>query len=214
MLPIVKGPPSIKPGSEDESSYLDFLVHYLKLLDPLEEGCSVEKVNWMSSDIAKIFSVVWNKFFQPSRAFWRLKSWWDSGCAAVKALAVKEGTPDSWTALKNATRIARHKYFDCKVKEVAFENKRPWDLMSWVGSRNTPSLRGCLSMAHPVKQRNRSLRPSIPHLMPHPTVLLHWRRLVIHLSNLMNVSGLPSLYMRCEISSQAALGTLRLDLIM
>ena len=50
---------------------------------------------------------------------------------------MKENTPDSWAALKRATRIARCKYFDRKVEEVASENKRPWDLMNWVGSRNT-----------------------------------------------------------------------------
>ena len=60
----------------------------------------------------------------------------------AKALAVKEDTPDSWAALKRATRIARRKYFDRKVEEVASENKRPWDLMNWVGPRNTLSLEG------------------------------------------------------------------------
>ena len=55
---------------------------------------------------------------------------------------MKGNTPDSWAVLKRATRVARHKYFDRKVEEVASENKRLWDLMSWVDSRNTSFLEG------------------------------------------------------------------------
>ncbi|KAF6742069.1 hypothetical protein DFP72DRAFT_831616, partial [Ephemerocybe angulata] len=37
-----------------------------------------------------------------------------------------------------ATKAAKRKFFDARIKEVAETNKHPWDLMAWVKERKNP----------------------------------------------------------------------------
>jgi hypothetical protein len=88
--------------------------------------------------MADTFKTAWGAFAKAGQACSQSKPWWNASCANVKAKAMALDDPDNWHTLKHATKSAKQTFFDNKINEIVCTNKRPWDLMNWVGPQKVP----------------------------------------------------------------------------
>ena len=59
----------------------------------------------------------------------RFKSWWTTACsAAIKKYRASKSL-DNLRAWKRTHKSAKAKFFDNYIREIATENRHPWDLM-------------------------------------------------------------------------------------
>jgi hypothetical protein len=132
-----EGKMSIKADSEEEVDFLGEVTISLGQI-PIPDAMSVDHTQAVAQAISKVFDSAWLLHAKAKRACTRSKSWWDVDCNQAKASAMTSDLPADWMAFKKATRKAKLKHFDERIKEIAHTNLRPWDLMDWVGPCRTP----------------------------------------------------------------------------
>ena len=83
--------------------------------------------------ISDCFAKVWITHATSSWTSVQLKGWWDESCAeAWRQYQESDSSSEKWCNLRCITKHAKRKYFEEKIKHILSQNKRLWDLMSWV----------------------------------------------------------------------------------
>ncbi|KAJ3553858.1 hypothetical protein NP233_g12548 [Leucocoprinus birnbaumii] len=99
---------------------------------------SGDKIEVVAHAVAEVFSGAWHRHAKEVVITNCSKSWWDDECNTAIKHYHESWNPMDYTAFWQATRAAKCKFFDEKIKEIAFERQHPWDLMAWVKQCNLP----------------------------------------------------------------------------
>jgi hypothetical protein len=115
------GKKSIAPDSDEEADFLgEIIVSLGNIMIPgIVSGDQTQAV---ATAIAKVFEEAWTHFAKTKQACSRSKSWWDRGCAEMKAAAMASDLPADWSAFKKAARAAKRKHFDARIDKIAVKN--------------------------------------------------------------------------------------------
>ncbi|KXN90290.1 hypothetical protein AN958_04323 [Leucoagaricus sp. SymC.cos] len=133
FIPIQKK--GLKRGSDKERSFINELAVGLSAL--LSVDLSTEaNIQKASVQISDLISESWNKHATMSFISMRSKPWWNDEC--------NDRVKDNWRTFQNTMQIAKRKFFDAKIEEIAEDNKRPWDLMPWVKDCKLPPARAII----------------------------------------------------------------------
>ncbi|KAJ3553844.1 hypothetical protein NP233_g12555 [Leucocoprinus birnbaumii] len=143
LLPIVEADICIirtvvPKGSDEEKAFLGDISLGLGLVD-MTGLDSNDKIEVAASAVTEVFSGAWQRHAKEVVITNRSKSWWNDECNAAIRCYRELQNPTDYTSFRWATRAAKCKFFDEKIKEIASECQRPWDLMAWVKQRNLPA---------------------------------------------------------------------------
>jgi len=136
---IVSVVQSIKKDSEEEHDFIAELKANFKLLNmqSITDGQALQSsVNQLSLAHER----TWAKHSKPKHITRYSKEWWNQECTdSLNAYRAGRDLMD-WKTFKSNIRIAKRKFFDDKIYEIASSNKRPWDLMNWVKKKALPAI--------------------------------------------------------------------------
>jgi len=124
-------------GSNEEKEFLaDVTASFRVVLR--EDPNTPEQIEALSQLIANVFSSAWDANAKEATITSRSKPWWDEECA--KTLSSYRNTKhiSDWKSFRKAVKLAKRKFFDDKIEEIAVTNGRPWDLTEWVKQRKLP----------------------------------------------------------------------------
>ncbi|KAF5340738.1 hypothetical protein D9611_007373 [Ephemerocybe angulata] len=115
---------TIKPDSDEEAEFISELVGVIGGLKqhPITTADEVED---FAQAIAGACNEAWLHHSKEFKVKPHSKEWWDAGCDAALAAYRADQTLASYKALRTATKAAKRKFFDARIKEVAETNKRP-----------------------------------------------------------------------------------------
>ncbi|KAF5380151.1 hypothetical protein D9615_006148 [Tricholomella constricta] len=109
-------------GSEEESSFLQALLTYIKSMD-ISNIDTRDALEDLIAGLARACNDAWN-----------------SNAKTVKVNTRTDSPgPADYGALRRATKAAKRQFFDERIETIATKNKRPWDLMNWTKQRNLPT---------------------------------------------------------------------------
>ncbi|KAF5342387.1 hypothetical protein D9611_001697 [Ephemerocybe angulata] len=128
---------TIKPDSDEEAEFVSELAGVIGGLKQ-HPVTTADEVEDFAQAIAGECNEAWLRHSKEFKVKPHSKEWWDAGCDAALAEYRADQTLAGYKALRTATKAAKRKFFDARIKEVAETNKRPWDLMAWVKERKNP----------------------------------------------------------------------------
>ncbi|KXN89367.1 hypothetical protein AN958_05791, partial [Leucoagaricus sp. SymC.cos] len=130
--------------SPEESGFLIDLAAGLRSLD-VGDLSSSDRIEAAALAVAEVFSSAWNTHAKEITVTGRSWSWWTDECSAAIAKYRESRAPGDWKAFRKTSRLAKRRFFDDRIKEIAVENQRPWDLMAWVKPQQLPP---CEAISH------------------------------------------------------------------
>ena len=107
----VSSPPSLKPGSKEEKSFLDQALQGLRQVY-LPDDPGKADIERATEAMAKVFADAWEAHAKSKRVCARSKAWWDADCAEAKATADESRL---WSDQSKFKRL-------CKQKRKAFNH--------------------------------------------------------------------------------------------
>ena len=130
-------PPNIKAGSKADAEFTFDIMDALNVIadhvqnSPASLAC--DDITHIMTHISECFAKAWEAHASSLRTLVQLKGWWDAVCAeAWHRYKESDCSSNEWCNVCNIMKNAKCKYFDEKIEHIASNNKRPWDLMSWV----------------------------------------------------------------------------------
>ncbi|KAF5385874.1 hypothetical protein D9615_002451 [Tricholomella constricta] len=125
-------------GSEEESSFLQALLTYIKSMD-ISNIDTRDALEDLIAGLARACNDAWNSNAKTVKVNTRSKAWWNADCATAMRQYRQSRSPADYGALRRATKAAKRQFFDERIETIATKNKRPWDLMNWTKQRNLPT---------------------------------------------------------------------------
>ncbi|KAF5376109.1 hypothetical protein D9615_007779 [Tricholomella constricta] len=125
-------------GSEEESSFLQALLIYIKSMD-ISNIDTRDALEDLIAGLARACNDAWNSNAKTVKVNTRSKAWWNADCATAMRQYRQSRSPADYGALRRATKAAKRQFFDERIETIATKNKRPWDLMNWTKQRNLPT---------------------------------------------------------------------------
>jgi len=116
---------SIVKGSDAETQFVEQLIEGIWGIH-LKAPTKIAEVDAMAQAVVDITR--------------QSEPWWNDTCSETLLQYWDDKTPENWSTFCKATRAAKHKFFDAKIKEIAKINWRPWDLMGQ--GAKAPPVRG------------------------------------------------------------------------
>ena len=104
----------------------------------------------LSEAISGLFADCWATDAKKNTITTRSKEWWNNECSTALETYRRTGERLDWFFFCSATRRAKRCFFDNRIAEIAYTNKRPWDLMSWVKQRKLPAVEAIRFQGSPV----------------------------------------------------------------
>ncbi|KXN91594.1 hypothetical protein AN958_00359, partial [Leucoagaricus sp. SymC.cos] len=117
--------------SLEESVFLINLATGLRSLD-VGDLSSSDQIEAAALAVAEVFFSMWNAHVKEITVMGCSRSWWTNECSAAIAKYWVTHTPKDWKVFCKTSHLAKWRFFDAHIEEVAVENQRPWDLMAWV----------------------------------------------------------------------------------
>jgi len=94
----------------------------------------------LSKAISRVISNAWDANAKNITVTTRSKEWWNDECRDALATYRRTGAKEDWHLFCSTTRSTKRSFFDDRIAEIAFTNKCPWDLMSWIKQRKLPAV--------------------------------------------------------------------------
>ena len=124
----------LKCDSEEEMAFLLSVSEGLSQLN-FSSLDFTAGLNLLSKAISGLFADYWATYAKKNTVTTWSKEWWNNECKTALETYRRTGEQSDWFSFHSATRQAKQCFFDNRIAEIAFTNKRPWDLMSWVKQR-------------------------------------------------------------------------------
>ena len=130
-------PPSIKVGSKADAEFTSDIMDTLNVIadhmQNLPASLACDDITHIMTHISECFAKAWDAHTSsPQISVW-LKGWWDADCMeAWRWYKESDCSSNEWHNVCHIIKNAKCKYFNEKIEHIASNNKRPWDLMSWV----------------------------------------------------------------------------------
>ena len=110
----------------------DILKSIMPIACPTDTG-SREDITHVTTLVSECLAKAWKAHATSSQTSVRSKGWWDESCVeAMRQYRKSDCSSEEWRNLCRTTKNAKRKYFDEKIEHILTQNKRSWDLMSWV----------------------------------------------------------------------------------
>ncbi|KXN88315.1 hypothetical protein AN958_07460 [Leucoagaricus sp. SymC.cos] len=130
--------------SPEESGFLIDLATGLRSLD-VGDLSSSDRIEVAALAVAEIFSSTWNAHAKEITVTGRSRSWWTNECSATIAKYRESHAPGDWKVFHKTSCLAKRRFFNARIEEIAVENQQPWDLMAWVKPRQLPPCEAILN---------------------------------------------------------------------
>jgi len=132
-----EGRRSIKPESKAEEAFVDQLTAGIALIN-VRNLSLVECINCEVDVLAAVISDAWLSHSKEVRITKHSNPWWDKECEVTLQRYHGFCSPEDYRNFRQATKQAKHVFFDCHVSEITETNSRPWDLMGWIQQCKLP----------------------------------------------------------------------------
>ncbi|KDR65086.1 hypothetical protein GALMADRAFT_149001, partial [Galerina marginata CBS 339.88] len=93
---------------------------------------SPDDVEAAASAVANTFAGTFERLAVNRSFTSRSTPWWTPECTASLATYRASLADDDWGSFRKLCKETKRKFFDERIAEIAYANKRPWDLMNWV----------------------------------------------------------------------------------
>ncbi|KDR65463.1 hypothetical protein GALMADRAFT_81807, partial [Galerina marginata CBS 339.88] len=122
----------------DQTEYLDGIIAQIWGL-PITDLTSPELVEAAANTVAEIFADAFTRFSKPKSITSRSSPWWTPECATSLATYRASLSKHDWKSFRKLCKEVKRKFFEERIVDIAYSNKRPWDLMNWVQKRTLPA---------------------------------------------------------------------------
>ena len=109
---------SIAKGSDTETQFVEQLIGGIRGIS-LETPTTIAEVDVMAQAVADVFSKAWSDNATEKRVTRRSEPWWNDTCSETLLQYRDDKTPENWSTFRKATRVAKRKFFDAKIEEIA-----------------------------------------------------------------------------------------------
>jgi hypothetical protein len=110
----------------------------------VEEINTKEMLSGIMEAVGVILDDAWKKYSHTGKPSRWGKNWWNDECAEeLKNVKIKR-SEESKRRFRRATAVAKKAYFEKRIKSIASDRGRPWDLMPWVKERKLPTMEALL----------------------------------------------------------------------
>ncbi|KDR65483.1 hypothetical protein GALMADRAFT_148656 [Galerina marginata CBS 339.88] len=117
---------------------MDDIISQIEAL-PGPDLTSPEDVEVGASAVAETFADAFKRLAVPRSITSRSTLWWTPECTTSLATYRASLSDDDWGSFRELCKETKRKFFDERIAEIAYANKRPWDLMNWVQKRTLPA---------------------------------------------------------------------------
>jgi len=139
---------SISKDSEEEKNFIKAITDNILTLDT-SNITSKENLETIVQQLASTFNETWYSQAKKKCITKHSKNWWNHACTESLNRYRNTGDIEHWREFKSNIQVAKREFFDNKIQEIAFSNKRPWDLMNWVKKKNLPTIESILHEGQP-----------------------------------------------------------------
>ncbi|KDR80491.1 hypothetical protein GALMADRAFT_136966 [Galerina marginata CBS 339.88] len=122
----------------DQTEYLNGIIAQIWGL-PITDLTSPELVEAAANTVAEIFADAFTRFSKLKSITSRSSPWWTPECATSLATYRASLSKHDWKSFRKLCKEVKRKFFEERIVDIAYSNKRPWDLMNWVQKRTLPA---------------------------------------------------------------------------
>ncbi|KDR84710.1 hypothetical protein GALMADRAFT_131509 [Galerina marginata CBS 339.88] len=122
----------------DQTEYLNGIIAQIWGL-PISDLTSPELVEATANTVAEIFADAFTRFSKPKSITSRSSPWWTPECAESLATYRASLSKHDWKSFRKLCKEVKRKFFEEPIVDIAYSNKRPWDLMNWVQKCTLPA---------------------------------------------------------------------------
>ncbi|KDR65440.1 hypothetical protein GALMADRAFT_17171, partial [Galerina marginata CBS 339.88] len=123
---------------EVQIRFMDDIISQIEAL-PGPDLNSREDDEAAASAVANTFADAFKRLAVPRSFTSRSTPWWTPECTASLASYRASLADDDWGSFRKLCKETKRKFFDERIAEIAYANKRPWDLMNWVQKHTLPA---------------------------------------------------------------------------
>ena len=134
---------SIGKDNKEEENFIKALTNNILALDTMIIMFK-EILEITVQHLANIFSNAWYSHTKKKHITKHSKEWWTHDCTESLNRYRTIGAIEHGREFKSNTWKVKKTFFDNKIYEIAFSNKRPWDLMNWVKRKTLPTIESIL----------------------------------------------------------------------
>jgi hypothetical protein len=127
------GKEKIDEWSEEEDEYVEEVVRCIDdLIKAVEEIHTKEMLSGVVEGVGVILDNAWKKYAHKGKPSRWGKNWWNDECAEEQRNIKIKQNKESKRRFRQATARVKKAYFEKRIKSIASDRGRPWDLMPWV----------------------------------------------------------------------------------
>ncbi|KAF4614683.1 hypothetical protein D9613_002817 [Agrocybe pediades] len=98
-----------------------------------------EDVERVAQALADAYAEAWMAHSKVSRITKHSQPWWNNECSAKLATYRNDKSDVNWYLFRDTVKRVKRNFFETRIGEIAYANRRPWDLMEWVKQRKLPA---------------------------------------------------------------------------
>jgi hypothetical protein len=152
-VPFLEGEPDvdkklkIDAWLEEEDNYVSQVSGEMANLAK-EAVSTKEELIAVMERVTTVFARAWQEYSEEKNPSKHGKVWWNKDCKQAYEEMKLNGGPRNRNAcvgLKHTIWKTKRNHFDKKIKQMASDNKQPWDLMPWARERKLPATEAILN---------------------------------------------------------------------
>ncbi|KAF4616669.1 hypothetical protein D9613_008629 [Agrocybe pediades] len=113
-----------------------------------------EDVERVAQALADAYAKAWMAHSKVSRITKHSQPWWNNECSAKLATYRNDKSDVNWYLFRDTVKRVKREFFETRIGEIAYANRRPWDLMEWVKQRKLPACEAIRYQGQPCHGMN------------------------------------------------------------